>query len=165
MFAAPRHSYTQKLLASRPQRVVNEVAADAPMLLQGEGIGVSFSFSEGLFRGAFVGTGFRYRSPQVLGYLASLVPNEFPLPGAPQQVLVPARQAPIEGKSVTDTEFFFGYSRRIMKRYHWRVQLSIRNLFDDQDPMAQRANISAGFTTVYAVPDPRTFVLTNTLSF
>jgi microcin C transport system ATP-binding protein len=50
VFAQPRHSYTQKLLASRPQRVVNEVAADAPMLLQGEGIGVSFSFSEGLLR-------------------------------------------------------------------------------------------------------------------
>ena len=50
VFANPKHSYTQKLLASRPQRVVNEVAADAPVLLQGNAIGVNFSFSEGLFR-------------------------------------------------------------------------------------------------------------------
>ncbi len=50
VFGAPQHSYTQKLLASRPQRVVDEIAADAPLLLQGDGIGVSFSFSEGLFR-------------------------------------------------------------------------------------------------------------------
>jgi outer membrane receptor protein involved in Fe transport len=122
-----------------------------------------YSFSEGLFRGAFVGTGFRYRSPQVLGYLASLVPNEFPLAGSPERVLVPARNAPIDGKTIADTELFLGYSRRIMKRYHWRVQLNVRNIFANQDPMAQRANVAAGFTTVYAVPDPRTFVLTNTV--
>jgi len=50
VFARPRHAYTQKLLASRPQRVVEQVGADAPVLLQGQDIGVSFVFSEGLFR-------------------------------------------------------------------------------------------------------------------
>ncbi|HZF78224.1 MAG TPA: dipeptide ABC transporter ATP-binding protein [Rubrivivax sp.] len=50
VFAQPRHAYTQKLLASRPQRVVNEVAPDAPVLLQGDAVGVNFTFSEGLFR-------------------------------------------------------------------------------------------------------------------
>lgn len=124
-----------------------------------------YSFSEGALRGAFIGTGFRYRSPQVLGYLASLVPNEFPLPGSPAQILAPARDRPIEGKTVKETELFLGYSRRLMKRFNWRVQLNVRNLFDDQDPLEQRANIAAGFTTVYAVPEPRTFILTNTISF
>jgi outer membrane receptor protein involved in Fe transport len=124
-----------------------------------------YSFSEGVLRGSFVGTGFRYRSPQVLGYLASLVANEFPLPGAPAQILVPAREAPIEGETVKETELFFGYSRRFAKRFNWRVQLNIRNVFDDQDPMAQRANLAGGFPSVYAVPEPRTFILTNTISF
>lgn len=50
VFARPRHSYTQKLLASRPRRVVDEVPADADLLLQGQDIGVSFTFSEGFFR-------------------------------------------------------------------------------------------------------------------
>jgi microcin C transport system ATP-binding protein len=49
VFAHPQHAYTQKLLASRPQRVVQPVAADAPVLLQGDGVGVSFSFREGFF--------------------------------------------------------------------------------------------------------------------
>jgi outer membrane receptor protein involved in Fe transport len=124
-----------------------------------------YSFTEGALRGAFVGTGFRYRSPQVLGYLASQVQNDFPLPGAPTQVLVPARDTPIEGETVQETELFFGYSRKVFKRFNWRVQLNVRNVFDDQDPVAQRANISAGFVTVYAVPEPRTFILTNTISF
>ena len=60
---------------------------------------------------------------------------------------------------------FLGYSRRLGKRVNWRVQLNIRNALDDQDPLTQRANISAGFVTVYAVPEPRSFILTNTFSF
>ena len=50
VFAAPRHAYTQRLLASRPERLLTPVPHDAPELLQAEGVGVSFAFSEGLFR-------------------------------------------------------------------------------------------------------------------
>ena len=49
VFSSPQHAYTQKLLASRPERVVQPVADDAPVLLQGEAVGVSFTFSEGWF--------------------------------------------------------------------------------------------------------------------
>lgn len=124
-----------------------------------------YAVGEGMLRGAFVGTGYRWRSSQVLGYRAALVKNEFPLAGSPSEVLVPSRNAPIEGGILSETEVFFGYSRRVGKRLTWRLQLNVRNVFDDQDPMGQRANIGAGFTTVYAVPEPRTFILTNTLTF
>lgn len=124
-----------------------------------------YSFTEGKLRGSFAGLGYRFRSPQSLGYLAKLVPNEFPLTGAPAQVLVPARDAPIEGEVVSETELFLGYSRRLGKKVTWRAQLNIRNLFDDQSPMNQRANITSGFTTIYAVPEPRSFILTNTFTF
>ena len=116
-------------------------------------------------RGAFVGTGYRWRSPQVIGYRAQMVANQFKLPGAPAEVLVPAREAAIEGKVLTETELFFGYARRIGRKLNWRVQLNIRNVFDNQDPLEQRANISEGFVTVYDVPEPRSFILTNTISF
>jgi microcin C transport system ATP-binding protein len=49
VFANPQHAYTRKLLASRPQRVVQPVAADAPVLVQGEQVDVSFTFNEGWF--------------------------------------------------------------------------------------------------------------------
>ena len=49
VFGAPQHGYTKKLLASRPERVVQPVPADAPVLVQGDGVAVSFSFSEGWF--------------------------------------------------------------------------------------------------------------------
>ncbi|MDO8544848.1 MAG: hypothetical protein Q7S40_30760 [Opitutaceae bacterium] len=124
-----------------------------------------YTFTEGAARGGFVGAGYRFRSPQVLGYRASLVANEFPLPGAPAQVLVPSREAPIEGDVLSEAELFLGYSRRFGKRVNWRIQLNIRNVLDDQDPLEQRANITYGFTTIYAVPEPRSFILTNTFSF
>ena len=49
VFANPGHPYTRKLLASRPERVVQPVADDAPVLLQGDAVGVSFTFNEGWF--------------------------------------------------------------------------------------------------------------------
>jgi microcin C transport system ATP-binding protein len=49
VFGNPKHAYTKKLLASRPQRVLQPVAGDAPMLLKGEGVRVSFDFAEGWF--------------------------------------------------------------------------------------------------------------------
>ena len=87
------------------------------------------------------------------------------LPGAPAEILVPSRSAPITGEVTSETELFLGYSRRLGRKVNWRVQLNIRNLFDDQDPMTQRANITSGFVTVYAVPEPRSFILTNTFTF
>ena len=49
VFGAPQHGYTKKLLASRPERVVQPVPDDAPVLVQGDGVAVSFSFNEGWF--------------------------------------------------------------------------------------------------------------------
>jgi microcin C transport system ATP-binding protein len=50
VFSAPKHSYTQRLLASRPQRVVQPVAADAPILVQGRDVKVTFPVKAGWFK-------------------------------------------------------------------------------------------------------------------
>lgn len=49
VFSDPQHSYTRKLLASRPQRVVQPVPADAPVLLEAHQVGVSFTSKQGWF--------------------------------------------------------------------------------------------------------------------
>ena len=50
VFAAPRHAYTQRLLASRPQRTVAPVADDAPVLIAAHGVDVRFPIPLGWFR-------------------------------------------------------------------------------------------------------------------
>ncbi len=50
VFGRPQHSYTRRLLASRPERIVQPVAAGAPVLLRGDDIDVSFAIPRGWFR-------------------------------------------------------------------------------------------------------------------
>ena len=50
VFARPQHAYTQRLLASRPQRLLQPVADDAPVLLDAHAVGVRFPVAQGWFR-------------------------------------------------------------------------------------------------------------------
>jgi outer membrane receptor protein involved in Fe transport len=122
-----------------------------------------YTFSEGRMKGFFVGSGYRWRSKAVIGYRAISVPNEFDFPGIAPEIIVPTINAPVFGKSTNDLEGFLGYSRRF-KRGNWRLQLNIRNLFDEDDQIAQRANTS-GDVTILTVPQPRTFILSTTFSY
>ncbi len=85
--------------------------------------------------------------------------------GAPQQVVVPVLARPISGEPLEEIEAFLGYSRRLARRIEWRIQLNIRNLFDQQDPIGQRANLATGAVSIYTVPEPRSFILANTFTF
>ena len=50
VFASPQHSYTKKLMASRPQRVVQPVPDSAPILVQGRDVQVTFPIPSGWFK-------------------------------------------------------------------------------------------------------------------
>jgi len=50
VFAAPQHAYTRRLLASRPRRLVQPIAADAPRLIEAKGLRVSYDIARGWFR-------------------------------------------------------------------------------------------------------------------
>jgi outer membrane receptor protein involved in Fe transport len=142
--------------------------ADGQMVEDGRSYRVNafgrYTFTETVLKGGFIGGGYRWRSRQTLGYKSSLVDNIFKFPGAPAQVQVPALDAPVYGKPIEETELLIGYQRKLGRRITWRGQLNIRNVFDARTILAQRANLS-GFISVYSVPEPRSFILTNTFSF
>ena len=50
VFAAPQHAYTQRLLASRPGRLVEPVTSDAPVSLSAEKVSVDFPIRTGWWR-------------------------------------------------------------------------------------------------------------------
>ena len=49
VFSAPQHPYTQRLLATRPYRVVQEIPATAELLVEGHDVSVSFDVAAGWF--------------------------------------------------------------------------------------------------------------------
>jgi len=49
VFANPQHAYTRKLLASRPQRIVQAVPDDAATLIEARDLGVTFTITQGWF--------------------------------------------------------------------------------------------------------------------
>jgi len=128
-----------------------------------------YAFAHGLLNGVFVGGSYIWRSKAVLGYGTKTVPAsqlEFTYPGLSTGNLdVVDETRPYYSDPLTAIDGFLGYSHVYWKgKVDWRVQLNIRNLFDDQTRLAQRVD-SAGVVQVFNVVEPRTFVLTNTLSF
>jgi outer membrane receptor protein involved in Fe transport len=78
---------------------------------------------------------------------------------------------PFVGDSLLDTGLHFAYKRKIRnEKIDWKIQLNIRNLLDDTDPVAVRADEHPTQNDVaqnwaYRIVEPRSFVLTNTFSW
>jgi len=60
---------------------------------------------------------------------------------------------------------WFGYSRRVFNnKVGWRIQLNIRNVLADGDPIVVQLQPDRSPARV-SIPVPRQFVLSNTFSF
>jgi hypothetical protein len=136
-----------------------------------------YALQRGLLKGLFFGGNTSWRSKSILAYgsrpaQASEVYKEFAGIGAGGYD-VPDFGSPITGRPLTSLDGFLGYRRKILQgRYEWSVQLNIRNLLDDDELIQQRAygrkqadGTMKFWITSYNVPDPRRFILTNTISF
>ena len=136
-----------------------------------------YGVQRGPLKGLFFGGNYSWRSKSILAYAnrpveADEVYREFSGIGAGGYD-VPDFGNSITGRPLTTLDGFLGYRRKIMKgRYEWSLQLNVRNLLDDDDLIQQRAygrQQSDGTTqfwiTNYNAPDPRRFILTNTLTF
>ena len=129
-----------------------------------------YGFSQGPVKGAFVGGSWRYRSPAVIGYGSRVAKgSELSFTEgfiAPNDTLtINDLNKPINGRTLNEFDSFVGYSRRILQnKVTWRVQLNIRNLFNNVERRGQ-ATTSTGEIAVFTIPEKRTFILTNTFSF
>ncbi len=136
-----------------------------------------YSMQRGLLKGLFFGSNYGWRSKSILAYAsrpvaANEVFRQFAGVGAGGYD-VPDFGNPIYGRPLTSVDGFLGYKRKILKGKHdWTLQLNVRNLFDDDELLEQRAygrKQSDGSTrfwiTNYNVPDPRRFTFTNTITF
>jgi hypothetical protein len=129
-----------------------------------------YSFSSGLLKGVFVGGSAVWRAKATLGYgvktaRGSELAYTQGFVGANDTLVINDATKPITGPALEQLDGFLGYSRRLWNnKVGWRVQLNVRNLFDDRDRIAQRVT-STGAVAVFTIPEKRTFILTNAFSF
>ncbi len=124
-----------------------------------------YSFRHGWLKSAFIGSSVRWQSANVVGYRLQSIPNAFPFPGVADTIRTSDVTQPIFGKPLTSIDAFFGYATKLLRgKVRWRVQLNIRNLFDDDTAILQQV-YSDGSSRQIGIPDPRLFILTNTFSF
>jgi hypothetical protein len=117
----------------------------------------NYTFTDGRLEGWNIGGAFRYQDAAAAGY--------------------PKIVDPISGFYVSDvfnpyfddSTFFVdawvGYRTKIFnERVDWRIQLNIRNLFADKDPVAVQFQPDGSAARV-SIPVPRQFVISNTFTF
>ncbi|MDO9075401.1 MAG: ABC transporter ATP-binding protein [Rubrivivax sp.] len=133
VFARPQHPYTRKLLASRPQRVVQPVQDDAPVLLQGDDVGVSFAIGQGWFGKrqfrAVKGATLRLKRGETLGIVGES--------GSGKTTLGMALLAlqPLSGGSVSvDGERIDNAGREPLRRMRRRLQVVFQDPFASLSP-------------------------------
>lgn len=117
----------------------------------------NYTFTDGRMKGWNIGGAARYQDEAAAGY--------------------PKVSDPISGFPVSDvfnpyfddSTFFvdawIGYKRKIFnEKVDWRIQLNIRNVFADKDPVAVQFQPNGSVARV-SIPVPRQFVLSNTFTF
>lgn len=117
----------------------------------------NYSFSAGRLKGLRVGGAYRWQDKAAIGYPIIYDPTT----GVPiKKVSEPYYD---DGSRFFDC--WFGYSRRIFSdKVGWRMQLNVRNVFADGEPVVVQLQPDGSPTRV-SIPVPRQFVLSNTFSF
>ena len=133
VFANPQHAYTKKLLASRPQRVVQPVPAGAPALLEGRGIGVTFPVKTGLFKRlnfhAVRDTTLTLKRGETLGIVGESGSGKTTLGMA-----LLALQAIAGGEVCLDGERIDNARRDVLRRMRRRLQVVFQDPFASLSP-------------------------------
>lgn len=147
--------------------IVNAQGKPNPRERQYRGTFVTrYEFSRGWLKNVSVGGSYLYRSDSVVAYPQIAADNQFPITGVtPFSATIDDQGNPIMGGSINTCDFFTGYHRKLFNgKIQWRVQLNVRNVLGDDDPMLQRA-LTTGAGAIYVMPEPRTFVLSNSFTF
>lgn len=117
----------------------------------------NYSFTEGRLKGANIGGAFRYQDQAAAGYGLTTDPiSGFPVKDVAN---------PYFDEETKFFDLWFGYKRKVFNdKVNWKVQLNIRNLFADNDPLAVQFQPDGSVGRV-ALPVPRQFSLSNTFTF
>ena len=117
----------------------------------------NYSFDEGRLAGFNVGGAYRWTDESAIGY-PNLNDPDIP-------VIIPDVSKPFWGDSQGYADLWIGYRSNLFDdKVAWRIQLNVRNVFRDSNPVPVQTQPDGSIARV-AIPVPRQFVLSNTFSF
>lgn len=139
----------QKVISQDGKGIANEVREWRVNLAS------TVRFSDGRWKGLFVGGGIRWQDDAAIGFLG----KDDPVFGEIFDV-----DQPVFGESEFDVDAWIGYEKRVWDKYDWKIQLNIRNLTNDDDLVPTFANPD-GSVAGWRIQQPIRFELTNKLRF
>ena len=117
----------------------------------------NYIFREGPFDGVNIGGAYRYVDSATIGYGLETTAD-----GA---IIRPDVNTRYDDEATSSIDAWIGYRRKIANgKMDWRIQLNVRNLFADDDPLVVQTQPDGSAARVRYAP-PRTFVLQNTIRF
>lgn len=117
----------------------------------------NYTFSEGKLQGFNVGGAYRWQDKAAIGYPV-YIDAEY---GVPFKDVT----KPYYDNGTKFVDLWVGYKRKIFNdKALWRVQLNVRNVFADNDPLVVQYQPDGSVGRV-SIPVPRQFQLTNTFTF
>jgi len=117
----------------------------------------NYSFDEGRMKGFNLGGAYRWTDKSAIGYPNLLDPDV--------PVIIPDVSQPYWNDTRAYTDLWLGFRTKILNnKGDWRIQLNVRNVFADKDPVAVQTQPDGSISRV-AIPVPRQYVLSNTFRF
>ncbi len=124
----------------------------------------NYTFKDGPMKGFKTGGSYRWNDDTAIGYgrtSMTFLPGDLDL-----ELNVVDVDNPYYNDARSNVDVWFGYSKKIFKdTARWNVQLNIRNLFADKEPIVVQIQPDGTTVNRVAIPAARQFVLTNTISF
>ena len=116
----------------------------------------TYSFDEGKLKGFRIGGGYRWEQARVLGYQLKNVTT-------PSLTTIDIDK-PLMGPDDSHLDLWFGYSRKITNKIHWRAQINLRNVGEDTKlvPVTMNPDGTVAFSRIQ---QGMAWQLTNTFEF
>ena len=129
----------------------------------------AYDFAQTRLKGFRIGGGARWDSARAFGYYRLPLGANNPYFNYPEAgFTVPDIARPIYGKPLLLVDGFVSYKRNLARNLRWSIGLNIRNLANNKEKVPTNAIELANGSLQnirFTIPEPRTFVLSNTIDF
>ncbi len=116
----------------------------------------AYDFTDGVFKNIGIGGALRWQDKSIIGF--------YPKWREDINVWIDNLDAPIYSDALTNVDAWITYKRKLTDKVDWRLQLNVRNLFNDDELVPTSANPDGTFRT-YRISAGRSWELTSRFEF